>query len=314
MWTLASRQLCRAARSPGSVALVATAHEPDGPVPHRRRASHSRRRSTAATRRRPSSPWAERLLPTVSIAAIVVAVSSWPTGRMPEAMVEPFRLAVLAYVVVGVGSRFVFAGLAPRRSVVAGAHVGAAHAGGPRRRVRSAATSWPCCSMAVAPILFLAFVARRRASMPASVRATSRPGVRRGADVRRRPSSGPSCRRWLRRRSAGSAGGRRRSGWSVRASRSAATAPWRCLLVWSESMRRRTRTSHGVRGDRRSSWDRSSATVDASAEVARILGDPSARLVVRGADAVATRRRVATLRSTVDDARSRDDHDRRPRR
>ena len=31
----------------------------------------------------PLSPWAERLLPTVTIAAIAVAVSSWPTGRMP---------------------------------------------------------------------------------------------------------------------------------------------------------------------------------------------------------------------------------------
>ncbi len=57
------------------------------------------------------------------------------------------------------------------------------------------------------------------------------------------------------------------------------------LLVWSESIRRRSRTA-----------DPSSAAsvelgplevaVDASEEVGRILGDPTARVVIRGADAL----------------------------
>src|SRR3954453_9360201 len=61
-----------------------------------------------------ASPWAERLFPTIATAAIVVAVSRWPTGRMRQRSSKPFRLAVLVFVLVGIGSRFVFADWLPQ--------------------------------------------------------------------------------------------------------------------------------------------------------------------------------------------------------
>ena len=228
MWVLALVQLCGAASSPAPGSrgdCPPTGRACVSPSP----ASRSRRRSTAATRRAPASPWAERLLPTVTIAAIVVAVSSWPTGRMPARWSKPFRLAVLAYVIVGVGSKFVFAGLAAAGSpLVAGAHVGRAHAGGRARRARSGRNVVAVLLHGVAPIVFLAFVVRRRASMPASVRATSRPAFVAAVTVRRLRALGLRVDDGGVRHSAGSADGRRRSGWSVRASRSVATAPSRC--------------------------------------------------------------------------------------
>ena len=115
------------------------------------------------------------------------------------------------------------------------------------------------------------------------------------------PSSGPSCRRWRLRRSAGSADGPRPIGivgaW-VELGRYGAVA---LLLVWSESMRRRSEDLGTVERDRRSSWE---PLETASTRPTRWRGSSVTRprgVVVRGADAVAARRRG-------------DDRDRRGRR
>lgn len=229
----------------------------------------------------PASPWAERLLPTLSVAAIAVAVSSWPTGRMPARWSKPFGLAVLAYVVVGLGSRFLFADLLlherpwwpeqlwelPTLTDPAASAVG--------RNVVAVLLH------GVAPILFLAFIVRRHASMPASVRTTSRPafiaaalfGVSELWAFASTMAAAPL----------GGFGGRSTPigmvGACVGFGRYGAVA---LLLVWSEAMRRRSRppnpSSSAVE------LGRVETGLDASAEVARILGDPSAHVVVRHAD------------------------------
>jgi len=230
----------------------------------------------------PASPWAEQLLPTVYIAAVFIAVSSWPTGRMPARWSRPFGWAVAAYVIVGVGSKFVFAHSLPTDAPWWPTHLW----GLPT--LADAATSALGRNVVavllhgVAPILFLAFVVRRRASMPPSVRATSGPafvaaalfGISELWAFTSTMAAAPL----------GGYGGRSTIigmvGASVEFGRYGAVA---LLLVWSESMRRRSRASHRS-GTHSVELGPAETGVDLSDEVASILGDPSALVVIRGAD------------------------------
>ncbi len=230
----------------------------------------------------PASPWAERLLPTVYVAATVIAVSGWPTGHMPARWSRPFGWAVATYVIVGIGSDFVFAewliselpwwpthlwdlpALADAATSALGSNVVAVMLRG------------------VAPILFLAFVVRRHTSMPASVRATSLPafvaaalfGVSELWAFMSTMAAAPL----------GGWGGRSTPigmvGASVELGRYGAIA---LLLVWSESMRRRSRMSDRSGADS-VELGPAETGLDLSAEVASILGDPFACVVVRGSD------------------------------
>ena len=171
------------------------------------------------------SPWAEQLLPTVYIAAIAVAVSSWPTGRMPARWSRPFRRVVVVFVIVGVGSKFVL----PERLYGPWwpAHDWELPALPVSGTTAIGVNVEAVVLMGAAPVLFLAFVARRRASMPASVRATSRPAF--AAPLSSAPlSSGPSCRRRRLRLSVGPLDDPRRSGSSGRGSSAGAMAPSPC--------------------------------------------------------------------------------------
>ena len=311
MWALALVQLCGARRL-GPLALVATAHQPDRPVSHHRRIRARRDRSTAATRRSPASPWAERLLPTVyhrrdrrrrveladrsHAGALVEAVRTGGARLRDRRSREQVRLRRR-------GSH--------RSPVVAGASVGPAHVGRRRDERGGSATSSPCCSTVSlrscsSRSSFAAARACRRACGRRRGRRSSPPWCSAS------PSSGRSRRPWLRHRSAGTADGPRRSGWSVRASSSAATAPSRCCSSG------RSRCDGGAgprirRARRPSSWARSRP---ASTRPTRWRGSSVIRprgVVIRGADTlrlvggddIARRRRVD---------RSCPDHDRRPRR
>ena len=230
----------------------------------------------------PANPWAERLLPTVTIAAIAVAVSSWPTGRMPARWSKPFGFAVVAYLIIGLGGKFVFADLLPGERPWWPAHLW------DLPTLADAATSAVGRNVVaviirgVAPILFLAFVVRRHASMPVSVRTTSRPafvaamlfGVSELWAFSSTLAAAPLDRYGGRSTPIGMVGA------CVGFGRYGGVA---LLLVWSESIRRRNRTS-GPSSSTAVELGPIETGLDASAEVARILGDPSARVVVRGAD------------------------------
>ena len=238
-----------------------------------------------------ASPWAELLLPTVAIAAIVVAVSRWPTGRMQKRWSNPFRLAVLAFLLIGIGAKFVFAEWVPFLGPWFGTGswglptwAGADTSAVGRNVVK-------VLLLGVGPIVFLAFVVRRRASMPASVRATSLPAFVAAAVFGVTVLWGFASSM----ADLGGIGGRStRIGMVGACLGFGSYGAVALLLVWSESMRRQSRTA-----------DPSSAAsvelgplevaVDASEEVGRILGDPTARVVIRGADA---------LRLVGDDAQS----------
>jgi len=132
----------------------------------------------------------------------------------------------------------------------------------------------------VAPIVFLAFVVRRHASMPASVRTTSRPafvaaalfGVAELWAFASTMAAAPLDKFGGRSTPIGMVGA------CVGFGRYGGVA---LLLVWSESMRRRLRTSGPSSSVELGSVE---GGIDAPAEVAHILGDPSASVVVRGAD------------------------------
>ncbi len=227
-----------------------------------------------------ASPWGEHLLPPVYLAAIAIAVSSWPTGRMPLRWSKPFRRAVLVYGVTAVVSKFVisespYSPWWPAHNWMLPTLAGPATSALGRDVLR---VLLGC----VAPIMFLAFVVRQRASMPAGVRATSRPAFVAAAVL------GVS-ELWTFMSTTGAAplmgyGGRSTSigivGACVEFGSYGVVA---LLLVWSESIRRRRRTS-GVSAARTIELGPQDPGLDASHEVAKILGDPTARLSVRGSE------------------------------
>ncbi len=191
----------------------------------------------------PASPWAERLLPTVYIAAVVIAVTGWPTGHMPARWSRPFGWAVRR--------------LRGRRN---------------RERVRLRRSCWRascrggrCCwdlptladaatsalgSNVVAVLLHGVApdpVPRLRRSSPREHAAERAGDLATGVRRRRWSSAPPNSGRFASSMAAaplGGFGGRSTPigmvGASVEFGRYGAVA---LLLVWSESMRRRSRTS-----------------------------------------------------------------------
>ena len=229
-----------------------------------------------------ASPWAELLLPTVAIAAIVVAVSRWPTGRMQKRWSSPFRLAVLAFLVDRSREQVRLRRVAPTRTLhgwrraswdlPTWADADTSAVGQERRRRCCSSVSLRSCSSRSS---FAAVRACRRAC--------GRPRGPRSSLPRSSasPSSGRSRRPW--RTSGVSADGPRGSGWWVRASRSGATAPSHSCSSG------RSRCADGAGPSNPSSaasveLGPLEVAVDASEEVGRILGDPTARVVIRGAD------------------------------
>jgi signal transduction histidine kinase len=218
------------------------------------------------------SPWLEHLLPPVAKAAIVVAVLRWPTGRLPARWTTTLERAVLCYVVVSWLPHFVgspgypafLRGLPSRGDLVT--HV----------LFFQVVLVLVC---AVAPVVFMGAVHRCRGGMPASVQVTTAPAYLAAillgitelfvfvSEVTGAPVAGGFERHST----------LRALGHFVDVARFGIVA---LLLVWSEAMRRRGAATATAAPSRIELGPEHSA--DASTDVARILGDPTAGLELVG--------------------------------
>jgi signal transduction histidine kinase len=241
------------------------------------------------------SPWLEHLLPWLCKAAIVVAVLRWPTGRLPARWARPFGLAVACYLAVGLASQFIGRRF-PTPVLRAMPSVGSLVTGGMVAELTTALLS------GVAPVLFLAATYRRRAGMPKGVRATSTPafvaaGILGAAELWAFLSATLASPLGGRGGRVNTAGG---LGFAVDVGRFGAVA---VLLVCSEALRRR---AANAQASKRAIELGPAAVDDVSADVARILGDPTAFLALRRPDGSWTKEGVdaapaaSTRRSRVE--------------
>jgi signal transduction histidine kinase len=214
------------------------------------------------------SPWFEYLLPPVYKAAIVVAVLQWPTGRLPARWATPLRGAVICYIAVSWLPHFVGPPIWPTM-------LRALPSVGDLVTNVLVATVVGVLVSGVAPALFMGAVHRRRAAMPRGVRVTTAPAYAAAlllvvsevwafvSDLTSGPLSSGTGR-------AGSVGG---IGLFVELARFGVVA---VLLVWSEATRRSRASSAPVSSSQiELGGDR---PVDVTADVAHILGDPTAEL------------------------------------
>jgi len=118
------------------------------------------------------SPWAMQLLPIVFTVTMVIAVLKWPTGRLERRWAEPFTVAVVVYVVVGVTAELI--GYRPSMWA-AGDWRLPSH--GDFLDGLLAAMVAALVLHGVAPVVFFAAVLRRHRMMPSAVRASTLPAL-----------------------------------------------------------------------------------------------------------------------------------------
>ena len=216
------------------------------------------------------SPWFEHVLPPIYKLAMVIAVACWPTGHVHPRWKRPLATALALYLVVGIGSQFIgFRKFIPWPGSLPA--VGTAAGGALAREASDAILA------GIGPMILLVAVMRRRSGMPTSVRRTSTPAFVAAAVLGLSElwvflahllAAAPNTDRdeLLTRITS-----------CIDVGRYGVVA---LLLAWSEAIRHRDRTASGIAGIQSIELGPSEPRATTSAEIARILGDPTARLVL----------------------------------